>query len=76
MSRNTLKMLPKMVCKNCLNLDAILDEIGDHFGSLFRLRMGGPGENFRFRSASLLGLRFDNAQLGPQSGFLEDFYLF
>ena len=75
-SRNTSKMFPKMVCKNCLNLDTILDEIGDYFDSLFRLRMGGPGENFRFRSVSLLGFRFDTAQLGPQSRFLEDFNLF
>ena len=75
-SRNTLKMFPKMVCKNCLNLDAILDGIGDHFGSLFRLRMGGPGQNFCFRSAALLGLRFDTAQVGPQSRFLTEFNVF
>ena len=66
-------MLPKMVCKTCLNLAAIFDEFGAHFGFLFRLRMGVPGQNFRFRSGSLLGLRFETAQVGPQGRFFEDF---
>lgn len=69
--KNWLKMHSKTMCKTCLNLEAIFDEFGLHFGSLFRLRLAGPGQNFRFRSGSCLGLWFGCAQEAPQAWFLE-----
>ena len=71
-SRNTFKMLPKMVPKNCLNLDTILDEVGNNFGVLFRLRMGGPGQNFRVRSGSMLRWRFGGAHVPSSARFFVD----
>ena len=64
-------MHPKTVCTTCLNLEAILDGFGLHFGSLFRLRMGVPCQNFRFRSGSCLGLWFWTAQVASQGWRLE-----
>ena len=65
-----------MVPTNVVNLEKIFDTFGGHFGFLFRLRMGGPGQNFRFRAGSLLSLRFQTAQVGAQGGFLEEIYGF
>ena len=75
-ARNSSEMHTKRVRKTCLHLEAILEEFGGYFGSLFRLRMGGPGQNSRFRSGSSLSLRFQTAQVGAQGGFLEEIYGF
>ena len=62
----------KTECKTHLNFYAIVNNFGSPFGSLFCLRMGVPGQNFRFRSAFLLRWRFGGVQVPPQPRFWED----
>ena len=47
-------MHPKTVCKTCLNLEAIVDEFGSHFGSLFRFVLGQPAKTFASEAVLVL----------------------
>ena len=54
------------------NLEAILNEIGVHFGCFLGSRMAVPCQNFRFWSGSRRGLGFGSGQVGLRGWFLQD----
>ena len=61
--------------RHTLILEAILHDVGVQFGSLFRLCMVEPGQNFRFPIKYLSGRCFGGFHVGPRGRFLRDFGL-
>ena len=59
--------------KTCLNFETILNTFWSHFRSNFQLRMGGPGQNFRFWRCSFPGLALWSVRVGFRGHFREDF---